>query len=129
GDDRLHRELLARHGKGGLADMRHESIGFCALCERLDDGGMSLIARLLGSAGSGLVLKMIKIIAPLFRNGARIIQIGLVQFLDVRRVTSKLIGSGQKLFFRRHIFASPSRASRSFMCRTTFRDTAKPDSG
>src|SRR5690606_19624854 len=93
GNERLHRNLLAGNREVRFRRMRYEGIGLGALGKRLDDGSVCLISSLFGTTRRRNVLKLIKLLTPLFRNGARIIQTGLVQLLYVRRITSKKIGS------------------------------------
>src|SRR5690606_37860332 len=74
-----------------------------ALGERGNDRRMGLIARRVAAVSGGLMLKLIEVAAPLIRNGARIVQVGLVEFFYVRGVRAKKMGIRLEFLFRGHV--------------------------
>ena len=96
----LDRHLL--HGNCQVRCLRagQEGIGFRTLGEGLDDRSVSLIAGAVAAVSSWLMLQLIEVLAPLVGDGARIVEVGLVEFFDVRSIAPEQIRVTEQFFLR-----------------------------
>src|SRR5690606_5878846 len=73
-------------------DPGHQGSVAGALGEGLDDRAVGDVARLHIAVRGGNHLHIVEIGPPFFRNGARIIEVALVEFFDIRGITAEQIG-------------------------------------
>ncbi|MNR37472.1 hypothetical protein D3C85_1554900 [compost metagenome] len=90
----MHRHLLAGDAQIGFSRALHEGIGLGALGERFDDGSVGLVTSGLLAVGSGSVLQLVEIFAPVIRNRTGIVEVGFVKLLNIWGVTAKEIRRG-----------------------------------
>ena len=92
-DQRLHMHLLARHRQVGLAGLEREGVGLGTLREGFDHRRMGHVAG-LGAVDRGHVLQAVEVGAPVVGHAARVVEVGLVEFLDVRGVAAEQVRVG-----------------------------------
>ena len=93
-DQRLHRHLLAGHRHVRRGGANREGIGAGAVGERLDDGGVGLIAGGCLAVSGGGMLELVEIAAPVVRYRTGIVEIGFVKLFDVGGVAAEQIRVG-----------------------------------
>ena len=97
-------DLLAR-GRGVTAhDTRLQRAVLGPLGETLHDGRMRDIAGLRIAVGRRNMLEVVEILAPALRDGARVVEVALIQLLDIGRVAAEQIRVRLECF---HHGASP----------------------
>ena len=109
GDERLHVQLLARDGEvvaGGLDD---EAAGLGALRERFDDRCVRDIPR-LGTIDRRHMLQVVEVGPPVVGHAAWVVEVGLIEFLDIRRIAAEQVRVGPVLVHHLSLTFRPGSA-------------------
>mmetsp|Transcript_21665 Transcript_21665/g.84340 ORF Transcript_21665/g.84340 Transcript_21665/m.84340 type:complete len:844 (+) Transcript_21665:834-3365(+) len=105
-DQRLDMDLLAGHRQVGAAGLGGEGIGLGALGEGFDDRRVSHVAG-LGAVDRRHVLQRVEVGAPVVRHGARVVEVGLVHLLHIRRIATEQVGVGPVLLHHLSLTSCP----------------------